>query len=96
MIVEIPIPEVHACYPHHFPDHTLVPGYLLLELIGEVLTAADIHTCGVRQAKFLLPVYPGELACLNIDTKPNRANVALTIDRQLRLSAKFEVNELGP
>lgn len=91
MIIEIPIPEAHACYPHHFPAYTLVPGYLLLELIGEALTAVGLYTSGIRQVKFLLPVYPGELACLSIEKNSSRVNVALTINDQLRMSAHFKV-----
>lgn len=89
--VEIVIPAEHACYPHHFPAHTLVPGYLLLELICEALGALGMRTCGMRTAKFLLPVYPGEQARLVIEKDVARVEVALQINGQLRMSARFKV-----
>jgi 3-hydroxymyristoyl/3-hydroxydecanoyl-(acyl carrier protein) dehydratase len=51
----------------HFPGDAIAPGYCLLELISEVLTASahkpTIKT--IQQAKFHHPLRPGD--CLDID-----------------------------
>ncbi len=51
------IPGHHPSFAGHFPHYPIVPGALLLELIG---TAWGQSIIAVPRVKFLQPVLPGD------------------------------------
>jgi 3-hydroxymyristoyl/3-hydroxydecanoyl-(acyl carrier protein) dehydratase len=70
--LELIIPETHPCYADHFPGNPLVPGALLLQWIFTRLGTCypDISITGVKSAKFLHAVRPGNLCRLKTAYKP--------------------------
>ena len=90
MKLAVTIPTVHASFPHHFPIRTLVPGYLLLELMASSLATAGIHLTAIKEVKFIAPVFPGEDAELHLGPE-----VAGRSQRQITLFVAEEVRVRG-
>jgi 3-hydroxyacyl-[acyl-carrier-protein] dehydratase len=72
--VTLTIEAEHPALPGHFPGAPIVPGVLLLD---EMVRAAQMRSgrapgrwC-IGTAKFLKPVYPGELLTLAQEALPN-------------------------
>jgi 3-hydroxyacyl-[acyl-carrier-protein] dehydratase len=62
------IDAAHPAAHGHFPGNPIVPGAVLLT---EILAAIPAETRGIRSAKFLAPVRPGD--CLLIRWRAGRA-----------------------
>lgn len=62
------VSEDHPALAGHFPGNPLVPGVVLLdEIIGATQKIfPDRHIEGLREAKFLQPLPPGEYCHLEI------------------------------
>ncbi len=61
-------PDDAAAFQGHFPGEPIVPGFLLLELVPEILGACG-QPCvyaSIEMARFLLPVRPREVLHLQI------------------------------
>lgn len=51
----------HPCLAGHFPGRPLVPGVVLLDAVFQAIAAAGHGpVAGLRHAKFLAPVGPGQ------------------------------------
>ncbi len=59
---EFQFPEDHPCLAGHFPNDPIIPGVVLLETIRELLAGVrqDFIISGISQAKFHLPIRPGQ------------------------------------
>jgi 3-hydroxymyristoyl/3-hydroxydecanoyl-(acyl carrier protein) dehydratase len=67
---EFRIAPDHPALPGHFPGHPVVPGVLLLDGVIEAATrwlGAPLRVRGLRQAKFIAPLLPGEVASIDLE-----------------------------
>jgi 3-hydroxyacyl-[acyl-carrier-protein] dehydratase len=72
----------HPCLPGHFPGRPLVPGVWLLEQVALALQAwRGQRLARVVEAKFLVPLRPGETAELELAERASRL--------------RFEINRAG-
>ena len=58
----------HAGFQGHFPGNALLPGFLHIELVLDILRCHFPHVelLAVRNAKFLRPVFPDEIMDVNL------------------------------
>lgn len=59
----------HPAIPGHFPGNPLVPGVLLLDAVvdaAEQWLAGRLQVRGLRHAKFIAPLRPGEEASIGL------------------------------
>ena len=59
------VPADHPALPGHFPGNPVVPGVVLLDCVIEAAEhwlGRPVHVLGLRQAKFVAPLLPGEQA----------------------------------
>lgn len=74
----------HPCLPGHFPGQPLVPGVMLLEYVAKALRAwRDQRLTRVLEAKFMVPLHPGEQAELVLDEKAGRVRFEIFRDGQV-------------
>jgi len=60
-IAECCFPTDHPAADGHFPGNPIIPGALLLREIVNMLSAGTgAVCCGIRSARFLQPVRPGD------------------------------------
>ena len=59
----------HPSLPGHFPGRPLVPGVVLLDRVVAAIEAAQgpLGPLRLPQVKFMLPLLPGEQACVELD-----------------------------
>ncbi|RUL76192.1 hydroxymyristoyl-ACP dehydratase [Dyella choica] len=68
----------HPCLAGHFPGHPLVPGVVLLERVAQALREwRQQRLAGVREAKFLAPLNPGEAADLELTERSGQLRFEL-------------------
>jgi 3-hydroxymyristoyl/3-hydroxydecanoyl-(acyl carrier protein) dehydratase len=61
------IDPAHPAADGHFPGNPIMPGAVLLD---EIRAAIPVATCGLRAAKFLIPVRPGDRLAIRWTTGP--------------------------
>ncbi len=64
-LIDLQIPQAHACYDAHFPGNPIVPGALLLQWIAN--RAHDVlgfQVSKVKSMKFITPVKPNDRCVL--------------------------------
>ncbi len=69
-------PSTASVFRGHFPGDAIAPGYCLLDLILDVLTASG-HALTFKTidwAKFYQPVLPGDVVTVNIHLSSNPAD----------------------
>lgn len=57
------VPEDLWCFPNHFPDHPIVPGYLQLVWLSDILKSAfpeATNPKNIDKIKYLAPLQPGQ------------------------------------
>jgi 3-hydroxymyristoyl/3-hydroxydecanoyl-(acyl carrier protein) dehydratase len=74
---EAVVPKDHPAFPGHFPDHAIVPGVVLLELVEKLLTDNGYRVRECPQAKFLIPVAPDSPLCLRVEISRRASTRAL-------------------
>lgn len=94
---KIVVPANHPCFPGHFPGNPLVPGALLLAWVdAEMRRSGEGWISHLRQAKFLLPVRPGDnLTCeIVLDKEQHTGRFSLSCDHggvpQKMATGRFE------
>jgi 3-hydroxyacyl-[acyl-carrier-protein] dehydratase len=65
----------------HFPHRPVVPGVILIEILAQASALCnyrdsdgpqDVALCGVHDAKFRLPVVPGDTLDIHVECKKDR------------------------
>jgi 3-hydroxymyristoyl/3-hydroxydecanoyl-(acyl carrier protein) dehydratase len=80
---EFRIAPDHPAIPGHFPGRPVVPGVLLLDGVIETATrwlGVPIHVRGLRQAKFMAPLLPGEVASIELALAGDSLDFAIQRD----------------
>ena len=72
----IAVPRDHPCFAGHFPEHPIVPGVMLLDLIATEIQARlpkPVQLAAIPSAKFQRPVAPEEAVDVQVrvsDSEP--------------------------
>lgn len=75
------VSQDHPCLPGHFPGHPLVPGVLVLEQVAQALHDwRSQRLARVREVKFLVPLYPEEVAELELMDRSGQVRFELRRD----------------
>lgn len=71
---EVFFPAGHPGFQGHFPSHPLLPGFLHIQAVLDVLSflGGSVDVAMLREAKFLRPIRPGERLQITIDIHPGR------------------------
>lgn len=78
------VPPGHPCLPGHFPGQPLVPGVVVLEHVARALCAwRQQRLAGIREVKFLAPLFPGERAELQLRDQAGQVQFELRRDGQM-------------
>lgn len=67
LLLRTSISPKHPTLPGHFPEHPIVPGVVLLELIETLLAQNGYRVNACPQVKFLAQVAPGEPLDIKVD-----------------------------
>ncbi len=61
-------PAQHVGFQGHFPGNPLLPGFLHIELVLDILHSSfsRVELLAVRSAKFLRPILPDEIIDVNV------------------------------
>ena len=80
---EFRIAPDHPAIPGHFPGRPVVPGVLLLDGVIEAANrwlGIPLRVRGLRQAKFIAPLLPGEVATLELALAGDSLDFAIQRD----------------
>lgn len=93
MSMPLCIPSDHPCLPGHFPGHPLVPGVVLLEHVARALRVRhDVRITRIVEAKFLLPLRPGQEARVNVSGEPPRLRFEIRSGEALLARGRVEAD----
>lgn len=73
----------HPAIPGHFPGRPVVPGVLLLDGVIEMATrwlGVPVQVRSLRQAKFIAPLLPGEVASIELAVAGDSLDFAVQRD----------------
>lgn len=73
----------HPAIPGHFPGRPVVPGVVLLDGVIEAATrwlGMPLRVRGLRQAKFIAPLLPGEEARIELKLAGDSLDFAIQRD----------------
>lgn len=85
----------HAIFNGHFPNHPVVPGVCMLEIIKELLQQQVGEKLTLRQAgnvKFLQLITPGAAPVFNISWKHSEAGYTVNATINNGTTALFKMN----
>ncbi|MEW5824833.1 MAG: hydroxymyristoyl-ACP dehydratase [Pseudomonadota bacterium] len=68
-IGEFCVSGTHPCLPGHFPGRPVVPAVLILDAVIAAVEARQVgwQVVEVIEAKFLAPLAPEQLVCIEMD-----------------------------
>ena len=85
-------PADHTGFQGHFPDNALLPGFLHIELVLDILRHyfPSVELAAVQSAKFIVPVLPEQLLDVRINIEMDamvtaQVHVASTVVSVLEL-----------
>lgn len=64
--------EEHEIFQAHFPQNHLLPGFLQIDIIADILSKKIIL---IKKAKFLQAILPSDTIIFNIQNKENTIKV---------------------
>ena len=84
----------HPSLAGHFPGRPVVPGVVILDLVGahaHALLGADRRLSRIPQVKFLAPLLPGETASIELDADASQGRVRFRVLRAGALLASGDL-----
>lgn len=82
-MIEVVIPQDHACFPGHFPKNPILPGVLLLERVMSYVQSqlrTPLQRFSLLNVKFLSAVSPGDKLSLALsDGNSNEKHFSIHI-----------------
>ena len=83
---QLSFPRDFAAFAGHFPEDPILPGFMQIELALDVLRRLKMvaQLKGVRQARFLLPIRPGQRVYVLLEAvADDRFHLELKVDGEL-------------
>jgi len=78
--IEFKFEATDPVFAGHFPNQPLVPGVFQLEMArlgAEWLLGERLSVCEISRAKFLRPIVPAEVVCMNLKLSKNDENIGV-------------------
>jgi len=66
--------ENHPIFQAHFPSQPILPGFVLIDIIAEVLKDTVVH---IKYSKFIAHLLPNDIILCKIKTEKNRRNIKI-------------------
>lgn len=76
----------HEIFKAHFPDNSLLPGFLQIDIISEILS---IDVVEVKKAKFLQAILPEDKVTYFVKIKDKTFNVK--IEKENKKCSEFSI-----
>jgi 3-hydroxyacyl-[acyl-carrier-protein] dehydratase len=61
--------ENHSIFKAHFPGNPILPGYVLIDILSEVL---EDHICYIKKGKFIGHVLPNDILTCTIKREDSK------------------------
>jgi len=64
----------HPIFKAHFPNHPILPGFIIIDIMAEILNDKIIY---IKQSKFILPLLPNDLLLCKYNKYEKRSNIKI-------------------
>ncbi|NVJ54410.1 MAG: 3-hydroxyacyl-ACP dehydratase [Campylobacteraceae bacterium] len=78
--------ESHEIFKAHFPDNSLLPGFLQIDIISEILAIKVIE---IKKAKFLQAILPKDKVTYFVKIKDKTFNVK--VEKENKKCSEFSI-----
>ena len=79
--------ETHPIFKAHFPQYPILPGFILIDMIAEILNDKVVH---IKQSKFIAQLLPDDVISCHIDTKGQQRNIKIFKNKQKVSQISYE------
>ena len=79
--------ENHPIFKAHFPEHPILPGFALIDIMAECLNDTIV---GINQSKFIANALPNDILLCNIENNQKQKKIKIFRDKEKISEIRYE------
>ena len=69
----------HPIFLAHFPNHPILPGFVLIDIIAKILNDKVVY---IKQSKFIVQLLPNDVFSCQLESKGHQRNIKIFKNKQ--------------
>ncbi len=77
----------HPIFQAHFPNNPILPGFALIDIMGEIFNDSIIY---IAKSKFISHIVPNDILICRISTNNKKRNIKIFKDQEKMSEISYE------